>query len=750
MDLKNALDNGVNITYKPIAEIPLPEGVVFDRWLFPGVAVVSGAGLRHSDEHGVFSAEKGMLTPLSYHGVEKSPSGLILLRHKKGSHIMTRDGQMIAGSECDDARELGEGFFAKKTGKTWAVCRLSDGAQITAPVFTSVSDFSEGTCAVTIGKEAQLIGTDGAPAVPGSFEFAAPFKNGFARVGMKKDICYIDRSGRTVFSGAARGSRDFTGGYAVIRDLKGNEGAIDTDGNVVIPPQYRFMRDAEEGFFVVSNSGSYQADGVTFKGRNYGLIAADGREILPLKYGSVKRSGGIYQFGDMAVWQKNEGSRVTNYGVLVFGEIDCTGRQLLAKKYVSVAEASEGLRAYKTFIDPVLSFGYMTEDGTPAFEIGSIDYSRFHDPERSLLREDISLQLGPFRGGRARVCIAPAVKEVGIFNKTWESTVEQTGWYEIDRTGARLDDTGSDAVNASAILQGGRVPFEKTYRDFTGNALVNKAMVDASLEINPFDEMREVSFTFGFAILDQDGKCVCGSDDGLPSQPFAYIYQSKEAHERYYRLTQLTQNVWLAVTKDGEKIIFSEFESPTRFSCGLAPFRKLGPKNQFLWGYMDHRGRVLVEPRYNTATGFEDGYACVSVGRSFSILRREAVVTEKTEERPDPSRLLKEEIAAWTKDPSDSRRGLRITELFRQGSFEVPVTAGRPEDRQKQVFCLKSTEGKKYFPAFTSRDETDPSFREHVSWEVMSGQQIIDAVRADTTFSGVVINAYSQAFTFVP
>lgn len=629
MDLNKALQKGVDISYGPIREIQLPDEVIFSGWLDRGLALVNGRGLKYCDKYAVFSAEKGMLTGLDYTKIEKSPSGLIVLHHRKGKSLMSPDGSMIVGPEFDDAKELGEGLVAKKNGKVWAIFRLSDGAQITGFAYSEISEVSDGTLAVTSKNGTQIINTEGMPVLRGFFEYAEPFKNGFARVGTRKEVSYVDREGRTLFSGAGRGSRAFANGYAVILDRKGKEGAIDLSGRVVIQPKYSFLHDAEYDRFVVSNTGAYQADGKTFSGRNYGLITPDGREILPMKYSSVQATeNGRFRYGNMAVWQKNEGNRVCTYGVLVFGLIDPDGREILPMKFVSVGQPSEGLCAYKTFENNVLRMGYMTEDGRSVFEIGSLNYDKIFDFDRFVLREELSSQLRPFRDGKASVAVKSTTREIGMFKKSLEPCLEPTGWYEVDRNGARAESAAGVSISTEALLQGNMLPFARSYQGYKANSFVNKALLDAALEVNPFDDLRELSFAFGFAIVTGDGRTLVGHDDGLPAQPFQYAYLDKTSHERYIRLTKLADNVWLAFTKDGEKLLFSEFESPTRFSEGLAPFQQLVNK-KFLYGFMDWRGQVVIPPRYTTAKGFTDGYAFVQEEKKSYILHRETIVTER-------------------------------------------------------------------------------------------------------------------------
>ncbi len=630
MNMQSVLENGVDISYKPVVEIPLPDNTNFLSWLAPGLALLGGSKMKNSDKRGVFSAEKGLLADVAYQKVELTVSGLIALSEKKGTKLITRGGVALAGDECDDSRDLGEGFYAKKSRKLWAIFRIDDQAQLTDYLFTEISAFSEGSCVVTTKSGMQIVGADGKPLVPDFYEYAAPFRNGFARVGGRKELNYIDRAGNVLYAGAARGSRDFVNGYAVIRDKSGREGAIDSTGRVVIAPQYRFMKDAENDRFVVSNNGAYQPDGVTFTGRDYGLIAADGRVILPLKYAAVElQPNGSCKFGHMEAWQYQTGNRIFRFGVLVFGVADANGGTLLPEKYVAVGQPSEGMCAYKTFEEKTLRFGYMAEDGSSSFEIGAIDYAHVNDMERTLLREDISLQLSPFRNGRANVCIRNVDTSVGIFKKTTEQHAGKVGWYEIGKDGRELDAKQSLSLTKANILSNQELPFFHSYRQLEANTFVNAAMLESAVNIHPFEDMCEVDYAFGFAILDRDMHCICANDDGLPSQPYAYIYLSRGTHERYVQLFRVAKNVWQATNEQGrQSILFSEFESPTRFSSGLAVFRKLADKGRFVCGYMDSCGRTVIEPKYTQADGFSNGYALASDGDKHYLLYREAVVTE--------------------------------------------------------------------------------------------------------------------------
>lgn len=636
MDLQNILEKGVDIISKPIVEYPLPDNTALDRWLLPGVAVIQGTKFKNIDKRGVFSVNAGLVADIVYGKPELTPSGLIFLNGKGPVKLLSGNCTLLAGDECDEAKDLGEGFYAKRKKKLWALFRVSDGAQLSDYLFTEVSSFSDGTFAATTKAGTQILDAGCRPVLPQTFEYAWPFKNGFARIRTKKQISYIDRAGNMIFSGAGRSSRDFQNGFAVITDKADRMGAIDETGRVVISPQYKFLKDAENNRFVASNSGNYQVNGNgAFLGRDYGLLDTEGRTVLPLKYGRIElQPNGTYKFGDMVIWQKNEGNRVLQYGVLVFGIADADGNTLLPKKFVSVGSESEGLCAYKSYEGSTLCFGYMTPDGKSAFTLASIDYSSALDRfDRVLLREEIALQLLPFKEGRAKVCIKTGETTVGVFKKTTQISAVKTSWYEIDTAGHPV--AGSSAASDSSdplleqLVNNNTLPFADSYRQFKSSPMMNKTLLESVLKLHPFEDMYEADYTFGFAILDKDLNCVCANDDGLPREPFQFIYTPAGRHDTYTSLFRLADNVWQFASQNNTDVVFSVFESPTRFSCGLAPFRKLTDKNKYLWGYMDHHGNILISPRYTFATGFQNGYAFVQDGEKSFILFRETEIKER-------------------------------------------------------------------------------------------------------------------------
>lgn len=127
---------------------------------------------------------------------------------------------------------------------------------------------------------------------------------------------------------------------------------------------------------------------------------------------------------------------------------------------------------------------------------------------------------------------------------------------------------------------------------------------------------------------------------------------------------------------------------------------------------------------------------------------------------------MKEAIAAAYEDRQNAQRILEVLRLLSEGVYWVPMNIILSQEDQDQLLnaskgdsvslksgarmkpdILKAPDGNLFFPAFTSREETDESYRNRFSWVQIPGKQIIGFALADSSLAGVVINGFSQPFT---
>lgn len=108
-------------------------------------------------------------------------------------------------------------------------------------------------------KKYGYINTDGDYVIEPRYERAYDFMDGLARVEVydTKKYGYIDVNGNYVVEPKYDELGKFVGGYAYAMNDKGLCGAVDTQGNEVIPCQYEHVTSAYEGIFGVKKAGLY-------------------------------------------------------------------------------------------------------------------------------------------------------------------------------------------------------------------------------------------------------------------------------------------------------------------------------------------------------------------------------------------------------------------------------------------------------------------------------------------------------------
>ena len=625
MDLERALTKGVSIEYSPVKEIRLPEDTRGRNWLRSGLLLTGGISFKNCDKFGLFDARAGEILPAVYKAVSLTPSGCIGYSDKNGTYLAAPDGRALAGPECEESRDLGDGVFAKRVKKRWALFRISDCAQLTDFIYEGITDFSEGTAAAKVKGGAVLIGSDGRQLFDAVYDDAAPFKEGVARVLQNKRWNYIDLNGGVVYSGAGKLSRDFCNGYAVIADDKGRLGAIDKSGKVVVPPEYVFLKDCGYDQFICSKNGQYVADG-KFSGKDFGVVDVNNTVLLHRDYQRVEQHGGMLRFGHIAQWSVPNGSNRIVYGVFVFGVADAKGKTVLPEKYVSVGETHDGLAAFKSLEGNTLTFGYLdAATGREAIRVASIDYSEVSDLHRDLLRAPMPTQLGDFNNGKARIRISSMDTRVGLFGRKTVKAAALGSWYTIDTSGCRIESEQVRHTPEHVLRSASMAPY--------AGKMLNLDQKQLEVQYGCIREFsagyEAVVGTKSFVLLDHDLNVLAagGKPEVIPGE---YLY----GHKPYGLLLNPAENVWVVYDANGNgpNIVFSEFESPSVYSSGLAAALVPVEKGKPLFGYMDKNGRTVVPAAYSEATGFSDGFATAKKpDGSWYILVRDGLVAD----RPD-------------------------------------------------------------------------------------------------------------------
>ena len=197
---------------------------------------------------------------MKWHRMENAPTYL----HSYGneyvsSYIVFHDG--YPGYLYDVKKGL-----RTTTSVQW-ICRSSDGDSLTC--------YSDGE------KRGYFNRFTGEVAIPAQYQKAWIFSDGVACVFDKGALHFIDHKGRAVFDKEFPYSPlvddyCFHDGLCSVLGENGRIGLIDKQGNWVVSPKYNGMIHDTKGFWLVQDSEW-----------NYGLLDAEGRVLLPIKYDDI-------------------------------------------------------------------------------------------------------------------------------------------------------------------------------------------------------------------------------------------------------------------------------------------------------------------------------------------------------------------------------------------------------------------------------------------------------------------------------
>ncbi len=168
-----------------------------------------------------------------------------------------------------------EGLAPVKYSGKWGCLNKNGALAFTLPC-NHISSYSEGLAAYSIGTGANekwgYIDKSGQTVIKPTFDAAKTFSQGLAPVKLAKGSnankddkggedsprwVYIDRSGKQVFAETYQEAQPFVQGLAVVK-FQGHAGAINSNGNMVIPAKYDVVYNADSGQVVAA-----QGDGLS-------------------------------------------------------------------------------------------------------------------------------------------------------------------------------------------------------------------------------------------------------------------------------------------------------------------------------------------------------------------------------------------------------------------------------------------------------------------------------------------------------
>lgn len=213
------------------------------------------------DQHGTFFIEPYLKNAFPF------SDGLALVLGDDGWGFIDETGEFIIGPGLSAARSFSEGLAAVRTSDGWGYIDTT-GKQVIEPAFSYAESFSEGYAVVSSdNKRKGFIDTAGDYVIVEKYETALAFNEGIAFVypyhngpvpTIKSAYIYPDGSLALQPPHVGYNYGSFSEGLApVYRQSDLLYGYMDTDGNIVIEPQFLLAFPFNEGSASVCEMGIY-------------------------------------------------------------------------------------------------------------------------------------------------------------------------------------------------------------------------------------------------------------------------------------------------------------------------------------------------------------------------------------------------------------------------------------------------------------------------------------------------------------
>lgn len=194
-----------------------------------------------------------------------------------------------------------------------------DGRRLTSLDFDYIDDFKEGLAVIGIkGRGYGYIDTTGKLVISAKYEYAGEFKNGIAKVKKDDTWYFLDKAGNEIaiesdFKKRYEDVGDFHEGLCKVSTLKlrfmdlayhsdyediaGTWGYVDENGTEVIPPQYIYANDFNDGIAIVCKgkwthdekwNNNYNSGRYWTEEELWGAIDRNGKEVIPFVFDEIK------------------------------------------------------------------------------------------------------------------------------------------------------------------------------------------------------------------------------------------------------------------------------------------------------------------------------------------------------------------------------------------------------------------------------------------------------------------------------
>lgn len=231
----------------------------------------------------IFKMDGHQVSYNSYQVVSPFKNGFSRVKSIKGWGLINEAGEEIVLAMYKNVGNYSEGLIAVEDEQCWSF--INDKGEVIIPHTLLASkqkfgDFVEGKCWFTKDGKYGYIDNTGKIIIPPQFQLALDFQQGIARIVKNGKTGLIDAQGNYLVL-PDRFDRiepfDYLGFARVIDDYRTElKGILRKDGKLIVPPQYQFISEFQEGKAVVSD------------GKKYGFINTSGKLIIPIVYSVVQ------------------------------------------------------------------------------------------------------------------------------------------------------------------------------------------------------------------------------------------------------------------------------------------------------------------------------------------------------------------------------------------------------------------------------------------------------------------------------
>jgi hypothetical protein len=349
---------------------------------------------RESGPWGYIDKTGKIVIPLQFEAAQPFSEGLAAVKLDKKFGFIDSGGRMVIQPRFDWVRSFQSGRASVKVGNDWGfidsggaevgpmtyaftqsfsgsrapvgirgtkktgVVDLS-GQLVIAPEFDGIASFSEGVAKATRDGKFGYIDLSGMVVAPFEFDRAFEFQNGraLARREATKQWGFIDKTG------AFAALPDFdlifqpSEGLSLVVDKQRRNGVIDTDGRIVVPPQFAH---AGSGALPLESGSAYEfREGLlpVSKGDGFGYIDRQGTFIIQPQFVAA----GPFQDGMAVVQMRAKVAVHPNAQGVLAGVIDRSGKLIAPPIYDRARQKPGGLVQVKLG----KRLGYLDSKGRP-------------------------------------------------------------------------------------------------------------------------------------------------------------------------------------------------------------------------------------------------------------------------------------------------------------------------------------------------------------------------------------------------